>query len=245
MIITTNKLSQDIHTSIKKAAHHKKPVPETRFHKHNLNMHYGLYVPEFRKIMKDFKPFIEHLTIRQKKKLAMDLMKKRIGELSHAGLVVVTLGVHKLTPRDFVYIDRLMNYFTSWSQVDHMCSEVLQPLLPKYEKQTVQWCWKWATSQNRWKRRTSVVIFTRRVGASGMYTDILIELCEYLKRDTEDIVQKGIGWALKDTLKSTPTKIINYVKKLRRQGVSSTITLYAIRDLKGRDRKDILAIKAR
>ncbi|UCG22883.1 MAG: DNA alkylation repair protein, partial [Chloroflexota bacterium] len=58
-----------------------------------------------------------------------------------------------------------------------------------------------------------------------------------------DLVQKGVGWALKDNLRGDHDKVLAYVKELRRQGVPSTITLYAIRDLKGEERQAVLAIK--
>lgn len=38
-------------------------------------------------------------------------------------------------------------------------------------------------------------------------------------------------------------RVLEYVKELRRKGVSSTITLYAIRDLKGEERRKVLRIK--
>ena len=38
-------------------------------------------------------------------------------------------------------------------------------------------------------------------------------------------------------------RVLDYVKSLRRRGVSSTITLYAIRDLKGEERREVLSIK--
>jgi len=38
-------------------------------------------------------------------------------------------------------------------------------------------------------------------------------------------------------------KVPDSVKNLRRKGASSTITLYAIRDLKGEEREEILSIK--
>lgn len=37
--------------------------------------------------------------------------------------------------------------------------------------------------------------------------------------------------------------VLPYIKELRRRGVSSTITLYAIRDLKGAEREEVLRIK--
>ena len=59
----------------------------------------------------------------------------------------------------------------------------------------------------------------------------------------EDIVRKGVGWALKENMRSAPKKILPYVKGLRRRGVSSTIILYAIEDLKGAQRQAVLNLK--
>ncbi|MGD2072413.1 MAG: DNA alkylation repair protein, partial [Candidatus Thorarchaeota archaeon] len=80
---------------------------------------------------------------------------------------------------------------------------------------------------------------------SGEFTDQVIQLCENLIWDEEDIVQKGVGWALKDNLRSAPDRILPYIKDLRKRGVPSTITLYAIRDLKGAKRQEVLAVKAK
>ena len=54
-------------------------------------------------------------------------------------------------------------------------------------------------------------------------------------------VVKGVGWMLKDLMKVDKLRLVNYVKQLRQRGVSSTITLYAIRDLKGAERAAVLA----
>ena len=64
--------------------------------------------------------------------------------------------------------------------------------------------------------------------------------------DSHDLVQKGVDWALKDTRRGAKEKVleyVKYVKDLRRRGVLSTITLYAIRDLKGAERKAVLEIR--
>ncbi len=70
-----------------------------------------------------------------------------------------------------------------------------------------------------------------------------LAMCDRLIWDPEDIVRKGVGWALKEQMKVAPEEIKDYVKRLRRQGVSSTITLYAIRNLEGEERQEILAVK--
>jgi len=44
-------------------------------------------------------------------------------------------------------------------------------------------------------------------------------------------------------MRGSKKKVLDYVKSLRGRGVSSVITLYAIRDLKGRERKEVLGKK--
>lgn len=82
-----------------------------------------------------------------------------------------------------------------------------------------------------------------KIGASGAFTDIILQLCDNLIWDKEDIVKKGVGWALRDALQGDNKKGVAYIKPLRQKGVSSVITLYALKDMKGRQRKDILNIK--
>ncbi len=56
-------------------------------------------------------------------------------------------------------------------------------------------------------------------------------------------LRKGVGWALKDNMRFDKRRVLDYIRDLRRKGVSSTITLYAIRDLKGKEREEILKMK--
>ncbi|MFY9458048.1 MAG: DNA alkylation repair protein, partial [Candidatus Spechtbacterales bacterium] len=76
------------------------------------------------------------------------------------------------------------------------------------------------------------------------FTKEALELCENLVWDKEDLVQKAVGWALKDTMRGNKQKVLDYVKKIRRAGVTATITLYAIRDLRGKERQEVLNIRS-
>jgi 3-methyladenine DNA glycosylase AlkD len=85
-----------------------------------------------------------------------------------------------------------------------------------------------------------VVAFVRKIGESGEFTEEALRLCENLVGDPEDLVRKGVGWALKDVMRGDRERVLAYVKDLRRRGVSATITLYAIRDLRGAERDEML-----
>ena len=236
-------LLADLRRTVEAAAGFRRPEPERRFHKHREYLSYGLYGQVLDKILKEFRPRFLELSLQERLDLAAGLLAEHIGELGHAGIHVLALSAEALEPSQYDYLDRLLDDFRSWSHVDHFCTEVMKHLLQNDREGTLSLLEKWNRSENRWKRRASVVSFVRGVGESGLFTDEVLRLCENLIWDSEDIVRKGVGWALKDNLRSAPDRILSYVKELRRKGVSSTITLYAIRDLKGAKHQEVLTVK--
>lgn len=239
----SEKLIADLHQAIKNMTGRHHPISDRKFHKHDEYLSYGLKASEFRNIMKEFRPQFLKLSIQERMDMALQLLQENIGEFGHVGLYIITLSVEDLEPKHFVYLDSLPEHFRSWSHVDHLSLGVMQPLLWRYRKETLELLEKWSRSPIRWKRRACIVTFTRKGAKSGEFTKEVIQLCENLIWDEEDIVQKGVGWALKDNLRSTPDRFLPYIKDLRRRGAPSTITLYAIRDLKGAKRQEVLAVK--
>lgn len=237
------KLIADIHKAIQNVSGRQNPVPDRDYHKHDEYLSYGLSASEFRQLMKEFRPQFLELSLQKRMKLTERLLHTHIGDLGHVGLYILTLSVNALTPKHFLYLDSLPQHFRSWSHVDHLALGVTQPLLWPYRKETLELLEEWSRSPIRWKRRASVVTFARKAAKSGEFTDDVLHLCENLIWDEEDIVQKGVGWALKDNLRSAPERILPYIKDLRRRGVPSTITLYAIKDLKGAKRQEVLAVQ--
>jgi len=233
----------DIRRAIEDITNCHKPEPERRFHKHDQYLSYSLKTPDFYRLMKEFRPRFLELELQERLTLAEKLLNRHIGELGHAGIFVLVLSIEQLQPRHFPRLDAMVDDFRSWSHVDHFCIEVIGPLLFKYSDETLSLLEDWNRSSNQYKRRASVVAFTRDVAKSGRFIEEALRLCENLIWYGEDIVRKGVGWALKDNMRSAPERVLTYVRDLRRRGVSSTITLYAIRDLKPARRKEVLAIK--
>jgi 3-methyladenine DNA glycosylase AlkD len=65
----------------------------------------------------------------------------------------------------------------------------MQPLLWAYPQEVLALLEEWNSSPNQWKRRSSVVTFTRKVGESGEFTDEALALCDKLIWDPEDLVR--------------------------------------------------------
>lgn len=235
-------LIDEIQADIRNAAGGQEPAVDRRYHKHDQYITYNIRTAVYREIIKGYKSRVMAMPLDERLKMAHDLFALHIGTLGHTAIQILAWSIQELTPEHFPQLDIMMDHYRSWSHVDSMCLDVLQPMLTAFPQETIEQLELWNRSENRWKRRTSVVVFVRSAGKSGHYTDIALGLCENLVWDTEDIVQKGVGWALKDLMRGDRERIIEYVKDLRKRGVSAVITLYAIRDLKGAERQEILAL---
>ena len=218
------------------------PKPDRKFNKDDEFVAYGLNTPEWRAVMRPFRPRFAALSLNERLDLAEALCAEGEGWLGHSAIYVLALSVRELGPQHFDRIDRMADDFTGWSHVDDVCISVLQPLLLAHREETLTLLERWNRSPNRWKRRASVVAFVRKIGESGQFTEEALRLCENLLRDPEDLVQKGVGWALKDVMRGDRERVLAYVKDLRRRRVPATITLYAIRDLKGEQRGEVLSV---
>jgi 3-methyladenine DNA glycosylase AlkD len=235
-------LVAEIRGALEAAAGHRPATPDRKFNKQDEFVAYGLKVPAWRAIMRDFRPRFKALSRDERLDLAEALLADGEGWMGHTGIHVLALSVGEIGPEHYERLDRMGEHFTGWSHVDDVCISVLQPLLRAYRAETVELLERWNRSPNRWKRRASVVAFVRKIGESGEFTDDALRLCENLLGDKEDLVRKGVGWALKDVMRGDRERVLDYVKDLRRRGVSGVITLYAIRDLKGAERAGVLKV---
>lgn len=211
-------------------------------HKGSLNA-YGINTPAIRKLINQYNPVFTLLSITEKCELAKMFYTSNWFEQATIGDALVEYAVKAMTPSHFDLLDDIADYFNNWASVDWLCLHGLQSLLLQYPEETLPLLRRWNCSDSVLKKRASVVAFVWKIGASGAFTDTILQLCDNLIWDKEDIVKKGVGWALRDALQGDRKKVCEYIKSLRRKGVSSVITLYALKDVKGRQRKDILTIK--
>ena len=236
-------LVAEVRGAIEAAAGNRPPSPDRKFNKNDEFVAYGLKVPAWRAIMRGFRPRVRALSLDERLDLADALFHEGEGWLGHSAIYVLALSTNDFGPQHLARLDRMADHFTGWSHVDDVCISVLQPLLRAHRTETLALLERWNRSPNRWKRRASVVAFVRKIGESGEFTDDALRLCENLVFDPEDLVQKGVGWALKDVMRGDRARVLAYVKELRRRGITATITLYAIRDLRGAEREDVLSVR--
>jgi len=204
---------------------------------------YGIERSEMSELVEGYLEDFRKLSLEERSELAKMFCASDFSEQVSLGDSLLKLSLKEMTPAHYDFLDKIGDCLNDWGDTDWFCSEITKPLLTKYPEETLELLRRWNSAENLWKRRASVVTFTRKIGESGEFTDEALELCDNLIWDKEDYVRKGVGWALKDNMRGAKKRVLEYVKSLRRKGVSSVITLYAIRDLKGKEREGVLKIR--
>ncbi len=155
------------------------------------------------------------------------LIRDPVLEVKSLGLEVLARYRREFTPRLLDVCRRWLasNYSANWATTDLMCGAIVGPLLVRYPGQSRRMR-AWARDRNLWVRRASIVglIPSVRRGAS---LDLAYEIAARLHGDREDLVQKAVGWALREAGKADMARLQRY---LRANGPSipRTTVRYAI-----------------
>ena len=135
----------------------------------------------------------------------------------------------EFTPSDFKLFERwLKKYVKNWAACDDLCTGPFGELLVRYPH-LIRKIIPWRHSKNRWVRRAAAVSLIP-LGRTGKYTAEVFEAADALLTDTDDIVQKGYGWLLKETSNARPKEVFKFVIK-RKDKMPRTALRYAIEKL--------------
>ncbi|MFC1900120.1 DNA alkylation repair protein [Chloroflexota bacterium] len=100
------------------------------------------------------------------------------------------------------YLEPLGNRMDSWGLVDAF--SCLAGPAWRVGQISDEWMMSWTRSENRWWRRAALVctVFLNRKAQGGTGdTPRTLMVCEPLVSDRDDMVVKGMSWALRDLLK--------------------------------------------
>jgi 3-methyladenine DNA glycosylase AlkD len=116
-------------------------------------------------------------------------------------------------------------YITNWASCDGFCNHTMGNFIEQYPE-SVDELKAWTRSKNRWMRRAAAVSLI--VPAKhGKFLKESMEIASLLMIDTDDMVQKGYGWLLKEASRKHTNEVFSYVMKNKRV-MPRTALRYAI-----------------
>ena len=115
--------------------------------------------------------------------------------------------------REFRMFEGWLDRITSWADHDGLVHYLIAPMIA-LKPSRAKAVFRWAKSRNRWHRRAGCVALIRGARAKLLFAEV-VKLSDTLLDDSDDMVQKGLGWLLRETAKYDARRTVPYLMKIR------------------------------
>jgi 3-methyladenine DNA glycosylase AlkD len=115
--------------------------------------------------------------------------------------------------REFKLFESWLDRISSWADHDALVHDLIAPMIVA-KPARARVVFRWAKSPKRWHRRAACVALIRGSRAKMFFPEI-IKLSDSLLADEDDMVQKGLGWLLRETAKFDAKRTVPYLMKIR------------------------------
>jgi 3-methyladenine DNA glycosylase AlkD len=139
------------------------------------------------------------------------LIENRYLEAKSVGIEVVARYRRAFAPRLLPRWKRwlAMNHSANWATTDAMCGALIGPTLVQFPERAGDML-GWSRHSNMWVRRASIVSLIP-LARKGQALDLLYDIAKRLHRDAEDLIQKAVGWALREAGKADERRLERYL----------------------------------
>lgn len=107
------------------------------------------------------------------------------------------------------WLDRI----SSWSDHDGLVHYLIGPMVAA-KPARAKFVFQWAKSKNRWHRRAACVALIQGTRQKKFLPEIK-RLSRILLTDEDDMVQKGLGWLLRETAKADAARTVPYLRSIQ------------------------------
>jgi 3-methyladenine DNA glycosylase AlkD len=167
------------------------------------------------------------------------LIEDRYLEVKSIGIEVLARYRREFAPRLLPIWKRWLaeNHSANWATTDAICGALIGPLIVEHPELAAR-LRVWSRDRNMWVRRASVVGLIPRA-RRGNSLDVVYDIAKGLHSDAEDLIQKAVGWTLREAGKTDPVRLERY---LRANGaaIPRTTLRYAIERFPETKRKALL-----
>jgi 3-methyladenine DNA glycosylase AlkD len=142
-------------------------------------------------------------------------------ELFHGGIleekIFAVFLLEKMTEllgaKEFRVFESWLSSVSTWADHDALVHYLLGPMVFSDPKRSAR-VFVWAKNKSRWYRRAAAVSLIRGARA-GMFEKEIIRISGVLLRDEDDMVQKGLGWLLREWARDHPQRALPFLMKIR------------------------------
>jgi len=169
--------------------------------------------------------------------IAEQLWRGEFSEEHFLAIEVLSCFRSRLGAPDWKRLSRWIDLISNWAETDGLSIYLLAPILSR-EPERIRRLRSWTRSRNRWRRRAAAVALVP-LARRGAHWKEVAAICDRLAADRDDLIEKAIGWLLKEASRTRPTQVVEYLLKNRAR-LSPTTLRYAGQKLPERLRARVL-----
>jgi len=208
------------------------------FFKEEIKSH-GWYTGELRKVAVRFRrKILKELGPKFLVQVADRLFSGRILEEKVFAVLMLEKLTHEFGDAEFRLFESWLSRISSWADHDGLVHYLIAPMVAAKPGRTSK-VFLWAKSRDRWHRRAACVALIQGTRQTMFFSEIK-RLSGLLLSDKDDMVQKGLGWLLRETAKYDARRTVPYLMSIR-QRAPRLVLRTACETLPAARRKTILA----
>lgn len=116
---------------------------------------------------------------------------------------------------EFRLFESWLSRISSWADHDGLVHYLIGPMVAS-KPSRIKNIFRWAKSRDHWHRRAACVALIRGARRKMFFPEIQ-RLSAMLLCDEDDMVQKGLGWLLRETAKFDAKRAVPYLMSIREQ----------------------------
>lgn len=196
-----------------------------RFFKHPVKC-YGVKSADVRSISKKYWKDIKELDKKEIFLLCEELLKTDYSEDAFLVFSWIPNFKNNFIENDIKIFEKWIDkYINNWAKCDGFCCGAVCLYLEKYPAK-IEELKRWAVSKNIWMKRASAVSLVP-LARKGEYLEEVFKISKILLIDTNDMVQKGYGWLLKEASRKHEKEVFDFVLR-NKDKMPRTALRYAI-----------------
>ena len=139
----------------------------------------------------------------------------------------------------FEFFEKNICYINNWDLTDIIAPNVLGGyLINKNEKTVKSILLKYIENDNLWIRRIGIVACLKF--ARNKNKEIPLYIVDKVLYDKEELINKAVGWVLRETYKSYPKDIVNYLEKKNKEKKLPNFVLSYSLEKMSKEEKEII-----
>jgi 3-methyladenine DNA glycosylase AlkD len=206
-------LAEKIMAEIRDSSDPEKEALLMRYFREPIETH-GLTSQQSKDIARKYYPEVKG-DLERAMSLTGELLSHRNLSYSSVALRILERFRRQLEPSHFPVFDGWVGYLTNWATTDHLCTKMIAETVRK-DPSLVERLLEWTGSDNRWRRRAAAVSLVPLARRGEMLGDVF-RVADRLMTDGDDMVQKGVGWMLKEASKRHPEEVRTYLLAWREE----------------------------